>query len=274
MVLMPQKRLHIEKAIEDDLTENDIREYLGISQLGHPCNRHLFYKFRWFNKSMIITPREKRLFNRGHQEELVLKNDLEKVGVRIVSAQGLVRTCYDHIQGHYDFIVINIPDAPKTYHLLECKTSALKYFEQLLKAQSVKKAFLSHFCQCQGYMHKFKLVRCLYVCTCKDDDRRYYERIDYDKNFSLSLFEKGEAIVASKVYPEKISEDPKYYRCGEKWCEFRMVCHFKAPIENQTCRSCKNVEIHDKGRWFCNKYEKFLTFEEQIKGCKSWCLLR
>lgn len=276
MAEIPDRQLIIEKAIEGKTYQEEARTYLGVSGLGHPCSRALYYEFRWFLPPEVITARQKRLFSRGHKEEPIILEDLKAAGVKILSTQKGATACFGHIGAHLDSELIGVPDAPKTPHLGEFKTSATKYFNPLLKSQSVKKSFLSHYCQCQGYMHLFGLTRCLYICVNKEDDRRYYERIKYDKNFALGLFEKGEEIVMALRIPDRISDDPKYYRCHENFCRFRDLCHFPTMTGvkvNKTCRSCKFAEVHDKGRWKCGNKKtkrKFMKKKAQLKKCKRW----
>jgi len=266
-------KLKIEKEIEEKVVVEPYRKYFGISQIGNPCTRYLFYQFRFYLQN-VITPREKRLYQRGHREESIIITDLEEAGVRVISTQNEMTACSGHIKGHLDATLENIPDAPTTPHLGEFKTSATKYFNQLVSSQSVKKTFVTHYDQCQGYMHLQKLTRALYICVNKEDDRRYYEIIDYDKQYAISLFEKAEIIIMATMPPNKIG-DSSFYRCGPKWCQFRNICHFKeTETINKTCRSCKFIEVHDKGRWYCSKKQEFRTFKQQKKGCKKYLLLK
>jgi len=266
-------RLKIEKTIEDKKVTAERRRYLGISKIGHYCKRNIWYTFRLFLPAEELTARQVRLFQRGHNEEEIILHDLKEAGVKIISTQNEIVACSGHIKGHCDAILGNLPDAPKTEHLGEFKTSATKYFEILIKEQSVKKAFPSHFDQMQGYMHKLKLKRALYVCVNKEDDRRYYERIEYDKAYAEAIFAKGEEIVLAEQPPERIG-DSRFFKCGPKWCEYREICHFEeTETIDKNCRTCRNIEVHDKGRWYCKKKKEFRSFKNQCKGCKKWLLL-
>lgn len=58
------------------------RNHLGISEIGKPCSRFIFYKFRW----MILEEhdgRMRRLFARGHREEERYINYLEQIGCKV-----------------------------------------------------------------------------------------------------------------------------------------------------------------------------------------------
>lgn len=272
---MFEKKLEIEKIIEGREIIEPSRKYLGLSGIGHPCRRAIFYQFRLFLPPETITPRESRLFQRGHREEPIIIDDLTKVaGVEFLTTQDECSSCEGHVKGHLDAVLRRVPGLKKKAKVLgEFKTSKTKYFNDLEKSGSVKKTFNSHFCQMQSYMHLFKLKFALYICVCKEDDRRYYEIVEYEKDFATSLIEKAEEIVLAEEPPKKLGSNSSYYRCGPKWCRYRNICWFTEKGINKTCRSCKHVSIHDKGRWKCDLKRKFLSWEKQKKGCKKWELL-
>lgn len=58
------------------------RSHLGASLIGHPCNRYLWYTFRWvFHKKH--SGRMYRLFDRGHREEERFVKWLKGVGFEV-----------------------------------------------------------------------------------------------------------------------------------------------------------------------------------------------
>lgn len=273
--MFTDNRIEIEKLIEDEEIKEPARKYLGLSGIGHPCARAIFYSFRLYLPPRILTPREARLYRRGHNEEPIIINDLEKVGVKIISTQDECSDCEGHVKGHLDSKMIGVPPYQKTQMLGEFKTSKTKYFDALTRSQSVEKSFNSHYAQAQSYMYKFKLKYCLYVCVNKEDDRRYYEIIPLNKAYAKDLLAKATDIVLSTFPPIKLSEQPSYYRCGPKWCEYRNICHFNAIDKiNRSCRSCRFAEVHDKARWKCSKKKKFLSWKKQQEGCGKWKLLK
>lgn len=277
----------IEKLIEKKKIKQEQRSYLGCSQLGIGCQRWLWYDFRFATKKGTITPRENRLFSRGHKEEPIIIKDLESIGIKVISTQEKVSFCFGHGSGHCDGILTNVPGfAKKEKILLECKTSNTRAFETLKSKikqlnnhnESLKKSKYQHFVQCQLYMALYKLKYCLYIIVCKETDERQYLIIKKDKKFCKSQFEKTERILRSDRPPERIG-DRNYYMCRpytckienkEKlFCPHRGVCHNDEPYQ-KTCRTCKFVEIHDNGRWFCNNKKQFVKFKKQLKGCKKY----
>lgn len=265
MALLPvDTRTKTEIAIEDGLVEQDFRPYLGISSLGKNCSRELWYGFRLCGKEKI-TPRQDRLFKRGHREEPIIQADLRSIGIVChvdQNNQPEVVCCNGHCKGHCDDVLTRVPDAPKTAHLGEYKTHNDKSFTDLVK-KGLKLSKPVHYAQMIAYMDKLKLTRGLYVAVNKNDDRRYYERISENPEYASKLFAKAEMIINAKTPPDRIG-NANWYEC--KWCSFYLICHFgEQPLVN--CRTCRFVEIKANGLWSCSGHKIQLTFEQQKLGC-------
>lgn len=108
------------------------RTHLGISEIGKPCMRMLYYNFRWcffdnFDGRML------RLFKRGHREEERYVNYLEGVGCKVNRfAQEL---WYSDSLNDYKIIELNADLSGGTgsylkvsddYHLTEAKKRGLE----------------------------------------------------------------------------------------------------------------------------------------------------
>jgi len=265
MALLPiDTRLKIEQKIEDGFVIEPFRPYLGISGIGDPCSRKLWYGFRLCSV-IKITKRQKRLFMRGHYEEPIIQNDLRKAGIicHVNKDNQPEVTCGNgHIKGHIDDVLTNIPDAPKTPHLGEYKTHNDKSFKTLL-SKGMKSSKPTHYAQMICYMHLMKLKRGLYVGVNKNDDSRYYERISDNSDFAESLIKKGQDIIGTEIPPKKIGNST-WFEC--KWCNYYQICHFgEVPLKN--CRTCKFCDICDNGKWECSGLKIELSFEQQQIGC-------
>ena len=129
-----------------------------------------------------------------------------------------------------------------------------------------------------------QLKKALYVMVNKETDERIFIVVKYDPDFAADLFTVAEKIILSNSPPPMIEGgSPDFYMCRpytckitgkeELYCPHRQVCHFSARPQ-LTCRSCKMVEIHDKGRWFCSRKKAFRTFDEQLQGCKKYEALK
>jgi hypothetical protein len=277
MVELPtDNRLKIEKIIEDKVVQGERRGYLGLSQIGKECPRALWYDFRFCSKDEY-SPRIARLFQRGHREEPIIIADLKKSGVKVHSDQFEIVCGYGHIKGHIDGIGENIPDAPKTLHLLEFKTmkegmpktiNRKPTFFHALKELGLKKSNPLYYAQCQCYMRLTKLKRTLFIAVNKNTDERYYERIRLNKKEADILIQRGEDIILSEFPPLQF----KSFKCN--WCNHKSICKEGGQPE-RNCRTCRYCDMENEGQWSCsenlkNNKKYFLSLEKQIKGCFDW----
>ncbi len=112
------------------------RGYLGASIIGHECSRYLWYTFRG-----CYTPdfsgRLYRLFETGDVEEVRFVKELRAIGCTVhatdpqTGKQFAVSEWAGHFKGHTDGCALGVPEAPKTWHLLEFKTFNAKRFAAL-----------------------------------------------------------------------------------------------------------------------------------------------
>lgn len=242
------------------------RTYLGMSGLGHKCNRKHWLNLRWC-VVQSHSRRMGRLFARGHREEKHIIADLSRIGIVCSSLQQEVVACFGHSKGHNDGCAVNVPEAPKTRHLLEFKTMSKSTFTSC-KKKGVKVSKPIYYVQVQLYMHMLKLTRTLWIAVCKDNDEYHIERIRYDKEFAKKHIRRGEDIVLSKNMPAIQSPfSSTHFEC--KWCEAYKLCYGKQKIA-KSCRSCKFVGPALDGEWECSKYQSNIPLEFQRKGCNSY----
>lgn len=252
------------------------RGYLGMSQFGTECDRALWYGWRKVHDPEPLDGRRIRLFETGHLEEGRLIGDLRSAGMVVADAvpqtgrQFGVWSLGGHLRGHLDGTIDGVPDAPKTTHVLECKTHNDKSFKALVK-DGVARSKPGHVSQMQFYMHFTGLTRALYVAVNKNDDQLYAERVRYDAMAALQLVARAERIIRADQPPAKLHDDPTAkaaFACG--WCPARTVCH-EGAWARVNCRTCLHatpvVDEGDAGRWHCARHDINLTPDEQRRGC-------
>jgi len=265
MPKMPTPEVSTLSAINSPAIEELPRPYLGMSQLGHPCERYLWYSFRWFYKSSY-SRRIDRLFDRGHREEPVVIKELERIGLTVEDSQLEFVEGWGHIKGHCDGVVEGVLEAPKTTHILEIKTASEKKFKEMCKLH-LKEANPVYYAQCQLYMHMSKLTRALFVMVNKNDDNWYIERIKYDKNKARELIHKGRRIILAQTPPTR-QFPSSYFACRR--CDAYQICHKGAEVEEKNCRTCKySAPLASQGEWSCS-FAGVVTItglEAQKKGC-------
>jgi hypothetical protein len=248
------------------------RAYLGASAIGQECERALWYSFRWVTQEEF-DGRMLRLFESGHREESRIVENLKNCGLTVheVDDNGNQFSFVDldgHFKGNCDGAALGVPDAPKTWHLLEVKTSSTKSFLDI-KKRGVIISKSQHYAQMQIYMHYLGLTRALYICVCKENDDIYTERVEYNKKAALSLIEKAKRIIEATEPPDRLPKsEPEYPPCS--WCASVNLCwKRKESLPPANCRTCLYSEASKDGLWNCTKHKKNLDVKSQELGCDN-----
>ena len=223
---------------------------IAMSTIGDNCSRRLWFGLHWAVKEDPITLRLHNLFKTGTRAEDFIVKDLKRIGIKVNNRQEELWGFMDHSHGFTDGRCKDVPEAPKTEHLLEIKTHNDKYFKILLR-DGVNKGFPKHYAQCQRYMKGTGLTRCLYVGYNKNTSEYYIERIRYDAGFANDLIRKEQDIITSPVAPTKQFER-SWFEC--KYCAFSGVCHDGEALD-VNCRTCEHSDLANEGKWACTVVE-------------------
>lgn len=246
------------------------RPHLGASLIGKPCERSLWYTFRWA-KTPTFDGRLLRLFNRGQLEEARFVEELRAIGAEVYEVdpetgeQIKVSAVDGHFGGSCDGIAKGLPEAPKSWAVTEYKTHSNKSFTDL-KAKGVKASKPEHYGQVTIYMSLLELDRALYLAVNKDTDELYSEWIHLDKDHAAQLLKKADRIINSSVPPGRISEDPANFQC--KFCDFWEICH-QDKVAEPNCRTCCQATPIEEGSWRCNLDMQPISLQNQGKGCEG-----
>jgi len=246
------------------------RPHMGVSQLGHACDRWLWLSFRWALPAKH-PGRILRLFRRGHMEEATIVKDLMAVGfVFRPSSDGQHRVDFGaHVSGSMDGIIdAGVPEAPKKPHVAEFKTHSKKSFDDLEK-HGVEKSKPMHWIQCQVYMLGAGLDRAFYLAVCKDDDRLHVERIRLDVAVAEKAVARGKRLALADELPPPLSTDPTWYQC--KMCDAYEYCHQNLGVAAKNCRICAWSTAKEDDTWRCEKFERDgIPLGFQRTGCNGW----
>jgi hypothetical protein len=254
----------------ESASRDGFREHLGASLIGHECDRHLWYSFRWVRRAQHAG-RLLRLFETGQLEETRLIRNLRAAGVTVMDVdpatgrQWAMKACAGHFGGSADAIAIGIHEAPKAKHVCEFKTHNAKSFAALQK-HGLAKHKPQHLAQLQIYMHLLGAERGFYLAVCKNDDSLYSERVHPDPVAAERLLAKAEAIINAPSPPAKLSEDADYFLC--RWCDHKDICHGEERAE-RNCRTCLHASPVADGKWHCAARDIFLSARNQRAGCMS-----
>jgi hypothetical protein len=249
-----------------------------MSNAANECERAIWYSLRWSHEPEKIDGEKQSRFDTGNYWEARLLDDLEAAGFDVqrldlaTGQQFKVELADGWLRGRMDGTVLGLPEAPKTLHVVECKSHKERSFKELQKhkkpaGEGIKKSKPDHYAQCQNYMAAFGLTRCLYLAVNKNDDVRYAERIEYDAGFALTLEAKVSRIVASDRAPAKLHDDPKAkgaFACS--WCPALAQCH-EGAWARRNCRTCLSSSFESGANVRCTLKDKTLTYDEQQAGC-------
>jgi len=228
------KNNEIHNAIEGIVIKREFRNYVGYSGIGHKCNRKLWYDLRHTYES-TITPRVKRLLNRGKTEEVIIIADLRSAGVNVFNTQvEVVNKCFPQLKGHIDGMVSNVPGYnSKVEMLLEMKTANHARFEKIKKI-GVKAFDSSYWMQIQGYMYELNLTKCLYIISNKNNDERLYNIYSFEPSFVTDIPYIIQDVLDNKTLPVQIGSSI-WWEC--KFCDAYKICHGGDEIF-KNCRNC------------------------------------
>lgn len=257
--------------------EKPIRHHLGASLIGSPCDRALFYNYRWVIPSYFDS-RLIKLFNTGHRAEAEFISMLECIGVEVLQQTGDGKQynfshSNSHVGGSLDGILKNTPFLENFIVTAEFKTSSDKLFKELV-AGGVKKEKHQHYIQMVIGMEKLNAQYCCYMCKNKDTDDLYVEIIEHDSHIAKHYLERAEHIVYSDKLPTKIANSDTAFNC--RYCDFSGLCHWGDVSEvDVNCRSCKHSYPSKdgslSGKWQCVKYNNaVLPRDKSIYGCKTY----
>lgn len=261
----------------EGLAGQEHRMHLGASIIGHECSRAIWLTHRWAETENL--PGQKlRLFESGHLQEPRLVADLRRIGVEVHDtapdgSQWRVRALGGHFGGSMDGAALGVPEAPKTWHVIEMKTANQKSFDATVKG-GVKKAKPQHYAQMTAYMGLTSMDRALYLMVNKNTDEIYSERVRFDNDEFRRIMTRAEMILKMAEPPERISKDPSWYQCG--YCKFKDHCHGDQ-VPEVSCRSCAHSTPDlagpndGEGRWLCSndhlKQMPVISEALQRKGC-------
>jgi hypothetical protein len=208
------------------------RGYLGLSQAGHECKRHLWYEHNGY-EGEPIEGRVLRLFQLGNLVEEQVVADLAMAGCLVYHQQREVVFTQGDVKlvGHIDGIVIGLQESPNTPHLFECKSASKKKYDELLKAGSYEAWNTTYFWQIQFYLLGLGLKRAAVFVYCKDDSRLYMERIKLRRQETIDLLALVFESVTSPIEPDRLCPRADNYKA--KWCKYKAHCFGTKTVEKK-----------------------------------------
>lgn len=206
----------IDKWYED---RHEQRARLGLSEIGHPCNRYLWYCHHAYPK-VVPSGQQLRLFEIGKTIEGMVIHDLRNAGFKVYDLQKELCVEYDSvcITGSIDGI-IEFDDHP---NVLEIKSANEKHFKELKKIRSYEKWNLKYKAQIHAYMLALKINYAFVIVYCKNNSELYTEIIRLNEDYIVSLLVDKISCLKQNSEPDRECPDTDYYEA--KWCGYHKEC--------------------------------------------------
>lgn len=263
-------------AFEQRENAKERRAYLGMSSIGRPCERQLWYSFRWVYREQFDCDALWR-FDDGFCCEDVMADRLRLVpGVQLRTVDPSTGQQFafvdfgGHFRGHADGMISGILQAPKTLHVWEAKAVNDAKFAKLdkLKVQLGEKNALAewdpvYYAQAVLYMAYSETTR--HYLTCSTPGARSMTSVRTDTNLyaARALRAKAERVIFAAEPLPRISDDPAWFEC--KWCPAFDLCHGQA-MAAVNARTCIHATPEPDGTWVCAKCGT-LSLDQQRKAC-------
>lgn len=245
------------------------RDYIGASMLGHPCERYIWLSFRWVMPEKF-EGRMKKLFGVGHREEEIAAAELRNAGVDIrhTGAEQLDLPLAPFLKGHPDGIIYGGIEGIDEYPILwECKTSNSANFEKMVRC-GVQIAKPMHYAQMQSQMHHMKIKYALYEMVNKETSELYFELVPYNQSYAEYMTNRAySTALCGKIPQAKEGTNPD---C--RYCAYATFCHLEAETTTITCRNCRHGIPTQDGTWLCSAFNLLRDTEQQRQGC-DWHIL-
>lgn len=270
---IPEPLAHTAAAMDDAIcaaARSSDSNGVNMSQATNACDRSIWYFFRWAAPPEQPRGPRQRRFRTGLQYERWLLDDLRAAGAEVqeidetTGKQVAVQLADGHLRGKVDGIATGIVEAPKTVHVVECKSMKAADFRGVVK-HGVQKHKPDHWMQMQLYMHGLGLTRALYICANKDTDEIHTERVEIDIAAAIATEARIERIVAAAAPPHRASDDPASFTC--RFCTANEICHFGA-WARFNCRTCIHSSPGPNATWRCEKRDIPLSYTVAQEGCE------
>lgn len=237
------------------------RNYLGMSAIGNPCARALWYSFRQFTP-VATEGRGQMIFSLGDAIEQEAIRWLELAGYQIEGRQEDFSALNGFFQGHCDGIIHGVTAKP---HILEIKSANEKRFALFQKQGITRETAPAYAAQVQCYMGYAQLERALFVVVNKNNCEIHTERHYFDEAFFREMEAKAASIIEAHRPPERAFAETS---TACKWCDYRGHC-WQSPYvqERQTCGSCASCFFNGL-QPVCNLHNR--EIRKWGRGCEHW----
>lgn len=246
------------------------RSHIGASVIGHDCDAHIWYAFRWARKE-IFSGRQLRLFERGKLEEARILGYLKGIGFKVsdIDDSGRQFRIVDST-GHYGGSTDGLGYSPYPQFPIKMVCEFKTHNQGSFKVLREKRLILGkprHWAQMCSYGKGFDVPYGLYIGVGKNDDDLHIECLPLDFNAADDLHRRAERIITSQTRPTKVALNSSHFEC--KFCAFSEQCHHGKPLE-RNCRSCEHAHAIENAQWGCALHKCIIPKDFIPQGCQNW----
>ncbi len=230
------------KVLDDGIIKENkkekIRNYLGASILGNPCDRQLQYQYTNTKKDYEFPGSKLRIFDVGHVFEDLAIKWLRSSGFELLTKDSKGNQFgfsffRNKIKGHVDGVITNAPAELgfKFPMLWECKSLNQKSWKSLVRngLQLDKPVYATQFALYQKYMNNiFDGINDnpgLFMAINKNTSEVYSELVLPGQGL-INLHLRRAVIILTNVekgiLSKRITHRPDYWQC--RYCDYRDRC--------------------------------------------------
>lgn len=198
------------------LVDNDHqkeRNYLGMSTIGHPCNKKLWIDYHE-SPPRQLEPRGYLAIHDGHRHEDVMKEWLNKLpNVTVRGGQTTVEDLEGRFRGHLDGIIA-VDGVEYVWEHKQCNEAKFDRFQK----QTLAEWDGIYYAQAQCYMHYTGIHS--HLLTCGTPGLRDFDFKITEYAGAQQYIDKADYITGSRIMPEGLRKG--HYMCN--WCDFKDRC--------------------------------------------------
>lgn len=252
---------------------DDHRWHLGASAIGGPCDRALWYTFRWATQDSR-KGRMKRLHERGKEEEVKINRMLRGIGCTVhdLNPETGKQWVVSWHKGHYGGSMDGELWLPPSYnddrkYIGEYKTSATGAVFNNYSKKGVADHKPNYFIQHSTYGYGRNCMDGLFIAVNKNDDDLHIEPVKLSVERAEFGIRRAANIITTDYAPARISNKSSYFECV--MCDHKAVCHGDESLDIN-CRSCVYAEPTDNAQWKCNYYGQDIPKEFVPNACPKY----
>lgn len=240
------------------------RTYLGMSSIGHDCERRHWLTFRWSATVPIDSTSLLRIKDGFRCEEAVADYLRHAPGLTLLTIDPTTGKQFafsdigGHFRGHADGLAWGLVQAPTKTHVWECKIVGDAKFKAAAAAVAKfgEKFALAawdgvYHAQGQLYMHYADAPRHWTTIGSPGARTLMGIRTERDRAVADRMIARARRVIEAPEPPHGISTDPAHYEC--RMCPAARVCHGVevAPVNCRTCLHATPDTSGTSGRWTC-----------------------